>query len=180
MFSILFVCTGNRCRSPYAHAVTQELAPDWVEIASAGTLDIAGARPPLELRQVADARGVNLSSYRSRPLTQATSEQPDLVIGMSLDHVATSVVNGGASAEKSFTFTEFVRLIETIGPEPSSNPKEAIAIVSAAHDHRTREKTFVPADDIEDPVGGPRRGYEEMADRIDDLSKRLAAGMSWT
>lgn len=143
-------------------------------------MNISGARPPLDLRQVAESRGLDLSSSRSLPLIQLTTAHPDLVIGMTLDHVATSVVSGGIPAEKSFTFTEFVRLIEIVGPEPSSNPREAIAIVASAHDHRTQRKTFVPADDIEDPVGGPIRGYEEMADRIEDLSRRLVTGMGWT
>lgn len=180
MFSILFVCTGNTCRSPYAQAVVRTHAPDWVDVSSAGTLDIAGARPPRELDQVAEARGIDLSYSLSLPIGQAALTKQDLVIGMTLDHVASAVVGGGAPPDKAFTLSEFVRLIETIEPKPSTSPSEATETVARAHEHRAREKTFVPADDIEDPMGGPRRAYEAMADRIDDLGARLVAGMGWT
>ena len=179
MFSVLFVCSGNRCRSPYAHVVTAALAPDWVEVSSAGTLDIAGARPPRDLRGVAQDRNVDLSAIRSIPLAKAGPRNFDLVIGMTLDHVAASVINGGADPAKSFTITEFVRLLEMCDPKPTSSPSEAGAIVARTHTSRTEQKDFVAADDIEDPIGGPKKGYEIMADQLDDLCRRLVAGMGW-
>lgn len=179
MFSILFVCSGNRCRSPYAHAVTSGLAPEWVNVSSAGTLNIPGARPPDELLSVAESCYVGLTGFRSVPIAEASAPDSDLVIGMTLDHVASAVVEGGANAEKSFTFTELVRLLETFVPKPTHSPEEAAGIVTRAHVTRVRQKTFVPAEDIEDPMGGPRKAYEAMAHRLDNLCRRLVAGMGW-
>ena len=122
---------------------------------------------------------MDLSAFRSRSLSETNAGDSDLVIGMTLDHVASSVINGGADPEKSFTITEFVRFLEMDDPEPTSSPTEAKAIVARAHLSRTEQKGFVPADDIEDPIGGPKRGYEEMADQLDGLCRRLVAGMGW-
>ena len=179
MFSILFVCSGNRCRSPYAHAVAAALSPDWVEVSSAGTLDIPGARPPAELLAVAEDHNVDLSAFRSVPLAEANPQGADLIVGMTLDHVASGVVNGGANPEKSFTITELVRLLELSRPKPTHSPEEAAEVVTRAHATRVQQKTFVPAGDIEDPMGGPRKAYEAMANRLDGLCRRMVSGMGW-
>ena len=99
---------------------------------------------------------------------------------MTLEHVATAVVDGGADPEKSFTITELVRLLELSAPKPTQSPEEAAAVVARAHASRIEQKTFVPADDIEDPMGGTRKAYEAMANRLDDLCKRMATGIGWS
>ena len=175
----MFVCSGNRCRSPYTHAVTSALSPEWVEVSSAGTLNIPGAPPPDELLSVAETRKVDLAAFRSVPIAEASPPNSDLVIGMTLDHVASAVVDRGANPERSFTITELVRLLELSRPKPTHSPEEAAEVVTRAHATRARQKTFVPAEDIEDPMGGPRKAYEAMADRLDGLCRRMATGMGW-
>jgi protein-tyrosine phosphatase len=80
---ILVVCYGNLCRSPYLQAVLQRALPD-LAVMSAGFH--GSDRPVPEASITLSAkRGLNLSGFRSRPLTQATVNDSDLVIVMDSD-----------------------------------------------------------------------------------------------
>ena len=154
--------------------------PEWVEVESAGTLGIEGAPVPSDLLNAAKTRGLDLSSSLSRPIKGVGADKADLVIGMTLDHVAASVVEGGADAKKAFTFTEFIRLLESERIQPPRTEEEAIEIVAHVQQRRQNDKSFVPAEDVEDPMGGPKRAYEEMADKLDDLAARFARAWGWS
>jgi len=78
--SILVVCHGNICRSPYLEAVLKRALPD-VRVASAGFVGPGRPVPPFSLR-VSAQRGLDLSRFRSRPLAQAILKDVDLVIVM--------------------------------------------------------------------------------------------------
>ena len=128
---------------------------------------------------VAKKRNVDLSASRSRSVRSADPNTADLVIGMTLDHVASAVVDGGADAQKSFTLTELVRLLEDGEARTIGSEAEAVEVVADLHSKRNRSNSFAPAADIEDPMGGPPTAYEKMADKVDDLCIRLARAMGW-
>lgn len=78
--NILVVCYGNVCRSPYLQAVLQRALPE-TSIASAGFL--GSDRPVPQASLVISAkRGLDLSHYRSRPLTPNTVGGADLIVVM--------------------------------------------------------------------------------------------------
>ena len=77
---ILVVCYGNVCRSPYLQAVLQRTLPD-LAVRSAGFFGSDRAVPEISVALSAK-RGLDLSRYRSRPLTQSTIGSADLVIVM--------------------------------------------------------------------------------------------------
>ncbi|GAP35386.1 low molecular weight protein tyrosine phosphatase [Piscinibacter sakaiensis] len=85
---MLFVCLGNICRSPTAHAVFREqLRRDGllgrVEVASAGTYaGHAGEPPDARSQRHAARRGYDLSDLRSTPLLAADFARHDLVLVM--------------------------------------------------------------------------------------------------
>ena len=80
---ILVVCYGNVCRSPYLQAVLQRALPD-LAVLSAGF--IGSDRPVPEISVALTAkRGLDLSGFRSRPLTQSALTGADLVIVMDPD-----------------------------------------------------------------------------------------------
>ncbi len=85
---ILFVCLGNICRSPLAHGVFRTQAAQAglaVEVDSAGTGDWhAGNLPDQRARDVAQARGYDLSDLRARQVTRADFDQFGLILAM--DH----------------------------------------------------------------------------------------------
>lgn len=82
--SVLFVCHGNICRSPYAEgAFRQSLAGKvvGVQVGSAGFLE--SGRPAPHVAVVAAARrGVNLESHRSRRVDTARVREADLIVVM--------------------------------------------------------------------------------------------------
>ena len=184
MFKITFVCTGNLCRSPYAEHTLSRIAPDWVEVRSAGTLDLSGRGSPTDLLDVARARSVDLSEHRAAALGAAGLGDSDLVLCMARQHVPTAVVDGGARSERTFTLPEFVRHLEDDRLEEErrviDGPDDARRLIALVHELRVADDTFIPSEEIDDPIGGPKKGYEAMADRIDDLVKRVAAGFTWT
>ena len=91
--SVLFVCTGNTCRSPFAEAVARREGQGDVE--SAGLGAYPGDQPPEDAIVVARELGYDLSPHRARRLTEAMLERADVVVGMTAAHVA--AVGGGAT-----------------------------------------------------------------------------------
>lgn len=66
---LLFVCTGNTCRSPMAEALAREMFGDSVQVSSAGLEACAGASASTQALKVLKARNVDISSHRSRRIT---------------------------------------------------------------------------------------------------------------
>ena len=78
--SILVVCYGNVCRSPYLEAVLRRDLPN-VAVSSAGF--VGPGRPvPAHSLAIAGARGIDLSEFRSRPIARAAVASMDLVVVM--------------------------------------------------------------------------------------------------
>jgi protein-tyrosine phosphatase len=176
MFKILFVCTGNRCRSPFAEASFRRFCScNWVGVSSAGTLEFEDMKPPSEMVRVAQSFGVDLSGYRSRHLAASDASGADLVLGMSLEHVSVAAVEGTADPARSFTLLEFLRLASLAESRPATNESEARALVAEARRLRSGGRAFSPRDEIRDPIGGPESGYVEAAQAIDKACRDLAA-----
>mgnify|MGYP003394776664 CR=1 FL=1 len=89
--SILFVCTGNICRSPSAEAVFRsvaELQSLPVRLDSAGTHDQhTGEAPDRRAIEHARRRGYDLSALRARQVKQSDFEDFDLVLAMDRGHL---------------------------------------------------------------------------------------------
>jgi protein-tyrosine-phosphatase len=81
---VLFVCTGNTCRSPFAEAVARA---EGLDAESAGLDAFVGDEPPADAVAVARDLGYDLSSHRARRLTAEMLERPEVVVGMTAAHV---------------------------------------------------------------------------------------------
>ncbi len=80
--SVLVVCNGNICRSPFAEAVLRRLLqPAGITVESAGLIGPGRGAPPAAL-QVAARRGVDLSAHRSRLVTSDLVRRADLIVVM--------------------------------------------------------------------------------------------------
>jgi len=147
-YNLLFVCTGNTCRSPLAaalaqHGVTQR---GWthVRVQSAGVATVSGAPASEGAQAVAREHGLDLSAHTSRPLTPEMARWADLILGMGPSHLVGVAELGGA--EKAALVTDFVD-DESLGTA------------------------------IEDPFGGElddyRATYQQLEDAIAGLLSRL-------
>ena len=84
-YRVLFVCTGNTCRSPLAEvALRQALGNDAsrVEVGSAGTAAGSGSPAQPHARAVARENGLDLEGHQSRRLTADVLAGADLVLLM--------------------------------------------------------------------------------------------------
>ena len=129
-YNVLFVCTGNTCRSPMAEAVAKrEIARrGWphVAVASAGVVAQPGDPPsPGALRAGADA-GLDLRDHAAAPLDASVVEWADVILAMSPSHRDAVSALGGA--HKSALLGDFAAGREGGGapvPDPFGGPAEA-------------------------------------------------------
>ena len=154
MKKILFVCSGNTCRSPLAAALAREILPgrlDFeVEIASAGTSAVDGAPASEHSIEVARAHGIDLSTHRSRPLTAGMVRAADLIVTMNVRHRDTVGEADPDSLESTFLLTNF----------------------SDRHHG-----------DIPDPIGGSHDVYQQtylvIRECIESMATKLGAFDGW-
>jgi protein-tyrosine-phosphatase len=96
---LLFVCTGNICRSPMAEAIARRLLAERgrtdVAVSSAGTAAWDGAPASEGAYLIALEHHLDLSAHRARQLTTDLVAAADLVLGMSAHHVERAVALGG-------------------------------------------------------------------------------------
>ncbi len=87
--SILFVCTGNICRSPLAEGVFRDIAPESMRFDSAGLGSWHVGEPP-DRRSIAVAarHGVAIDAQICRMVTKADYSRFDVILGMDSGHVA--------------------------------------------------------------------------------------------
>jgi len=97
---ILFVCTGNTCRSALAEAIARKLTIERgivdIDVASAGTSAWDGASASDGALLVGLERGLDLNAHRSRQLDRDLVQSADLVLAMGPHHLERIEALGGA------------------------------------------------------------------------------------
>jgi protein-tyrosine-phosphatase len=90
--NILFVCTGNICRSPIAEGLFQKLVRQekckglWAE--SAGLMALPGNPATALAQQVATEHGVDLGDHKAKSVTEERVRWADLILVMEKSHEA--------------------------------------------------------------------------------------------
>jgi protein-tyrosine-phosphatase len=97
---ILFVCTGNTCRSPLAEAIARKIAIERglldVEANSAGTSASPGAPASDGALLVGLERNMDLAAHRAQTLTRELVQGADLVLAMGPHHLERVEALGGS------------------------------------------------------------------------------------
>lgn len=92
MKRILFVCTGNTCRSPMAECMLRALIrqrglAEQVQVLSAGTYALSGAPASMGAQRAMQRRGLSLADHKSRAVTGTLLETCDLIVGLTASHI---------------------------------------------------------------------------------------------
>lgn len=153
MFSVLFVCMGNICRSPTAEAVFKRMVDeaglaDRVLVDSAGTHVYGpGDAPDAGSVAAGAARGYDLSALTARKLSPYDAERFDLVLAMDCSN-----------------YERIVREFGSAKPGPGQRAEVRMFLEFAPGD----EELEVP-----DPYGGEEDGFELVLDLIEEASSGL-------
>lgn len=144
---ILFVCTGNTCRSPMAEAICRKLLADRLEcriedledrgvlVMSAGIAASTGAGPTPEAVQVMADLGLDLTGHVPQQVTERLVRHADAIFTMTQGHRQALVANWPDIAQRTFLLNHL---------------------------------------DIADPIGGPRELYRRCAEQIQEaIANRL-------
>jgi len=119
MKKILFVCTGNICRSPMAEGFFRELTKEreGYESLSAGLAAVDGQPPSPHSVTAMKEIGLDISAQRSALITQETMEGVHYIFGLASSHVDNLIRLFPQAREKIFLLREFVEKLPTGGKD---------------------------------------------------------------
>jgi len=139
-YSVLFVCTGNTCRSPMAEGIAKRLLAEYkrvpvdqlesagVRVRSAGVATGGGSPASPEAVEAMKQIGIDLSAHASSRLSEDLIQDADAVYTMTDAH------------------------------------RQAVLMLSPSAAEKTQR--LDPAQDVSDPIGAPLDAYKQTADMI--------------
>lgn len=162
-FEVVFVCTGNRARSPLGEAFLKMLVGPDVVVRSVGILDV-GSEPALpQALRAARHFGVDLTAHRARFLESGELGRADLVLGFEPTHVSMAIVEGCARRERTFSLPELTEILDQLAFDAASSLTRE-GLLGLANEQRPTG--FLQAPVIPDPLGGSDDVFLATADEI--------------
>ena len=127
MMKVLFVCTGNTCRSSMAEGIAKALLKDkrinGIEVLSAGTMALPGSPASEFAVDVLKDMGIDISEHKASMVDSDILEEVNLILTMTKSHYYQLLQLNPGIKEKVFTLGEYVGIEGDI-PDPIGGPKE--------------------------------------------------------
>lgn len=172
---ILCVCTGNICRSAFAHHYLADgldrLSSGSFVVSSAGLGWWPGLEVPAELLEVAGPVRSRLAAHQARSLDPLEARRADLVLTATAEHRSAVLSEAPAALKRAFTMREFSALIEHMDPHPGVSPQAWREVIAAA----SQRRGFVVGGDVPDPYRGPQAAYAGMVELLGPTLDRIIA-----
>jgi protein-tyrosine-phosphatase len=182
---ILFVCTGNTCRSPMAEGLFRLMAQREgldVDVRSAGVSAGDGYPISTHSQNILRKRGME-ESLSSKSLSRDMLDWADLVLTMTSSHKRLVLGRYPVAVDKTFTLREFVEddlaALEAIAERErlitELEIKRALAqpVMPEERDRLAKLDRMVPNCDISDPYGGSSDDYQRCAADIERCLDKL-------
>ncbi|HET6816545.1 MAG TPA: hypothetical protein VFH66_04890 [Mycobacteriales bacterium] len=191
---ILFVCTGNICRSPMGQAMLTsrlrdslgDAASQLVDVSSAGTYGLVGHPIEPDALAALGELGVVPDAFAARELSRDILEAQDLVLTATREHRAAAVSMMPRASRWTFTIREFARLVEAVDvadvmaqSQSDDAADRGRAVVDAAASQRGYVRPASPSDDdVADPYRRPIEAFRVAAQQIDAATRLIADRLS--
>lgn len=159
---VLFVCTGNICRSPTGERLAAAYAADHgvpnFTASSAGTRAVIGHPIHRDAAVVLEQLGGDASGFAARQLKSKIASSADLIIAMTSAHRDIILEAAPRQLSRTFTLTEAARLA-------SMDAADTLADLAALRRHLTADEMA----DIPDPIGQRPEVFAAVGSRIAEL-----------
>ncbi len=173
-FDMLFVCTGNICRSPTAEALARRELERYpgvpLQVSSAGSHALEGNPAASRSMLAASTRGASLERHFARELTRRRVRSAGLILCMAAEHRPFVLSYDRSAADRTFLLASFARVagqLELLAGSPAE-------LVALAAEHGREQD----GDDIDDPLGHPAEAYAACAERLDRLITPVMAALA--
>ncbi|WP_167762176.1 hypothetical protein [Blastococcus sp. CT_GayMR20] len=173
---VLFVCTGNMCRSPLAERILRARVTDTLGPELAATVSVASAgletRPDLPMdrhtAKILTRAGLDSEGFRTRTFDRTLAEESDLVLAMTCRHRTTALALAPRTMRRTFTLIEasdLVRQADLTGLDQVPLAHRGAELATRLQDCRAR-RPVNKLDDVPDPIGRSMRIHKDVARRV--------------
>ncbi|MGY1856600.1 arsenate reductase/protein-tyrosine-phosphatase family protein [Modestobacter sp. SYSU DS0290] len=176
VFSVLFVCTGNICRSALAERLARAYLTEAlgdgaaaVSVASAGTQAVVGSGVHPDSALVLAGLGGDPTGFTARQLRDDMAAGADLVLTLTRTHRRAALQLAPRALSRTFTLREAADLAELVDPDVElpgdTHAERCRALVTALAAARSRRSSS-DRDDIADPIGRPLEFHQQVGEEI--------------
>lgn len=181
MLRVLFVCTGNICRSPIAHGLLEHrlkgLEGTAIEVRSAGTWGRRGNSATREAVAAAGGLGIDIAAHRASKFTGELGAWGDLIITMTTEQSEEVLELVPDAGPKTFTLKELVAILRELPPVTKSTRETLLQRINDADRLRSEDYTAPLDMDVADPLGLSNAVYRAVANELEGLVDDLVSGL---